>query len=515
MPDPFASDERWLSRDEFSVRREIVPQTTPRGSPPPKAKFLPSIFEDAHPWPLQWGGKEITEGRFFAHKDFNAGVQKRMENAGVRLAETAKQQGVRIRCTVAVTRYKERNLLERVLFLFEAGFEVSKGQWTFEPLGEITAVQDLTQEQRVALVEGTPMSPPGAAALEYKLKGKTVTIDPKRIAKVPTDDVFASLDRKLGDFITGLKRTTKEPKTPRGKQIEKAEKAAIREADKESLARTSATGRDPQLTGDKGTAARGVEGGKPLRTERATARPTPSPSTTTTTTPSGTNKPAATLQDRINAASRTQPTAEQVEALERALSNGETEVASTGGNRIRVTVKQVAKKGAGVAKGGIRAVAGLLPQIAGVIVQHEVDSYVSAGVERGIKWIQANYPNPEDVAPDHPTTRVNALAARKELEAKGSLWRAQAAPGAKYGIQARGDAIKSIEKNLHAVDQYNNYLVERLTKISAKHDQLYPVWDEVDRHQQAVYTLANELENKVELAAMLPGGYNFALELFS
>src|SRR5215210_6299308 len=134
MPEnPFDPREGWLNRDEFSVRREIIPVTTERASHS-QPKNLPPVFEDAHPWPLQWGGQEIKQGRFYAHKKFNAGVQKRVENAGARLAQTAKDQGARIRGTVAVTRYKEHNLLERATFKFEAVFKIGN-DYKIAPLG--------------------------------------------------------------------------------------------------------------------------------------------------------------------------------------------------------------------------------------------------------------------------------------------------------------------------------------------------------------------------------------------
>ena len=266
--DPFTPIAGYLdeTRDQFSVRREIIPDLTKRGSPPPQAKHLPSIFEDAHPWPLQWGGTEIKKGRFFATKDFNAGAQKSLENAGVRLAEFANEHNVRIRATASVTRYKERNLLERATYKFEA----VSSQGKVEPLGEVTVTQSLTQKQRTALVEGTLISRPDEAVLEYRLKGELVRIDTKKLVVISSDDVFASSEERLGDFIVGLEPvTTRRPKSPRAKAAAGAERQAIVEADKKSAQRTavdpinrsdvrrwqSAQNKRPSSTGSGGTQA--------------------------------------------------------------------------------------------------------------------------------------------------------------------------------------------------------------------------------------------------------------------
>jgi hypothetical protein len=269
--DPFLPEERWLNRDEFSVRRRIIPTTTPRLPAPIQPRNLPSICEGAHPWPLQWGGKDIREGHFYAHKIINAGAQKRLENAGLRLAETARAQGAEIRCTATVTRYKQANLLERATYKFEAVFKVGDPQ----PLGEITIAQNLSFEQRRALVEGTLISDAITAdtVLEYRWNGKVVKIDPKKLFRISTSDVFASLT-KLGDFVHGLKRTSRERRTPRGRQIQKAERARIAQADKEASARATPPD-SPHLTKNNGVEGRSVESGRPTATQRGTGRRIP------------------------------------------------------------------------------------------------------------------------------------------------------------------------------------------------------------------------------------------------
>ncbi len=236
------------------------------------------------------------EGRFYAHDRFNNSAQRIAEGAGKRLAETARAQGARIRCTVAVTRYKELNLLERATYKFEAVFKIGD-HYKIAPLGEFTLVQDLSQEQRTALVRGTPLSSGGSGVMEYrldvklggKLESKVVKIDPDKLVKIPHGDVFASLESKLADFIEGLRTVTPAAKTSRGREIQKLEREAIVKADKESKARTTAepppqaasSGKKtsnaqqqrPTKLADAETRARGLE--KPMTESKGTGTEQP------------------------------------------------------------------------------------------------------------------------------------------------------------------------------------------------------------------------------------------------
>jgi hypothetical protein len=149
------------------------------------------------------------------------------------------------------------------------------------------------------------------------------------------------------------------------------------------------------------------------------------------------------------------------------------------------------------------------------LMQKWVERRIGAGVERAIRWLDANFPPPGVFAPENSTLRARSEAATGELVAKGNVWRAQIKPGSQYGFQAHEDAEKSIAKNLDAVDRYSRHLADRVSKLAVKRDELHPITNNVEPYISALDTLANELEHKVELAAAMPGGYYMALELFS
>jgi hypothetical protein len=511
MPEnPFDPQERWLNRNEFSVRREITPVTTPRGSHSQPGN-LPSVFEDAHPWPLQWGGPEIKQGRFYAHKKFNSGVQKRVENAGARLAQIAKNQGARIRGTVAVTRYIEHNLLERATFKFEAVFKIGN-DYKIEPLGEITILQDFTPEQRTAFVKGTAIPSKDVDVLHYQLGTKVVDIDPVKAIKIPPGDVFASLEGKLGDVIHGLKTQTKEGKTATGKQIEKAEKDAIIKADKKAAANTTALpAKSPRATDNKGISDHHVADGRPTQVERAT-----------TAVPTASGLPSSsTVQEKLdNFVSRKPPSAEQVKILEASLNKGMTNVTDVGGNRIKVTVKKgslMAVKASKVANNPVVGVLSLIddriPDLdPNSLIQGAVQKYVTAGIQRGLQWLDNDYPPVENLLKAEAKARENYDKAKAELNDQESNWKRflKLLPPTDKIWQF---ANKKVTLYLDVLDIYWGLIESRNMRLAAT-KELAPLPDHIQTYVSILAKLASELEDKAGIALMIPHGYYFGLELF-
>jgi hypothetical protein len=503
MADPiFQPVERWLNRDEFSIRREIIPNTTARGSPVSQPKFLPSVFEDAHSWPLQWGGPEVEKARFYAHKQFNAGAQKRMENAGRRLAEMARKEGARVRATVAVTKYKERNLLERVTYKFEG---VTKAN-VIEPLGEITIVQDLSQEQRTAIVEGQLVPQRGGSdVLEYSFKGRTVKIDPTKMIKISPDDVFASLDSRLADFIHGLKKgpLAHGPKAPAGGQGGETKPASPTRQEQAASRQLGGarTAEAPRLTGNKATDTRMLGGGRPAPAQRAATRPIPPSPTPRAPDP-------ATI---VSSTPPRQASPAEVRALEKDLASGETEVVNIGNKTARVTVKEIGA----IFKTGVKAAARtLLPSIIGLLEQKIIESKVASGVERGINQLYTQYPQVRQILDEKASVRAAYQKAKSNLDTNGKVWQAQIERATTYGSKTWDEAHNAIIDNVSAIGWYYQTVMDRNHKLNVMINELGRLGNEIDAYSSGLVRIANEMEGKVLLTLRVIGGYPFALELF-
>ena len=150
--DPLRTFEGWVSRDNFAVRREVIPITTERRTRPPRNRLLKALeFQGAHVWPLKWGGAEVPRV-FYAHgPTVNLSLQALVENAMLRLAKLAGPHGVRIFVTADAWRYTEQlDLLERITYRVEA----VTPDLVAHDLGEVTVFQNLTLAQRRALVAG-------------------------------------------------------------------------------------------------------------------------------------------------------------------------------------------------------------------------------------------------------------------------------------------------------------------------------------------------------------------------
>ena len=478
-----------------------------------QSKFLPEVFEDAHPWPLQWGGTEVKEGRFYAVKPFNAGAQKRIENAGRRLAEVARHEGASIRGTVAVTRYQQRNLLERATYKFEAVIKVGD-EYKIAPLGEITLTQDLSPEQRRALVEGKLISDGKARVLEYRLDNRVIRIDTEKAPRIPSGDVFVASESRLADFIHGLKKSTPEPKTAQGKQIQKDERAAIVNADKESKDRTAAKpaakpAAAPQATDNKSTEARTMTQGRPTQAERAAPRPpqaaSPSPA------------PAA-AKFKPASPSPIAPNAEQVKQLEKSLSNGMTRVVDAGGNHVKVILKKGALVGVGAVK-GYNQVSGVLQMLderipvldPSTLMQNAIEKRVSGGIEEAFKWLNTNYPPVQNFLKREEKARESSIKASEMLAAGEPVWRTVLSHPLVYPSNTRV-AIDAVMKQLTALYDYGRLIDVRIRKL-APTKELALLETQLDQYVSALRNLASELEDKAELALMLPFGYYFGIEL--
>ena len=530
MANPFDPDERWLNPNEYSVRRELINQTTERGPRPARDTTLPSIFEDAHPWALQWGGTEVWEGRFYATKDFNAGAQKIMENAGKRLTAAAGREGMKIRATVAVTRRSGNNLnlVERATYKFEVAKKVGT-EWKFESLGEITLLQSFDKDQMTALEKGTLKSSPTATVLEYSVNGKAVTIDTKKVVRIPTEDVFVSIESKLAGFIEGVKRSTPQKQTTQGKEIKKAEKEAIRKADEESAARTHVPDPEPnRLTDNKAKENTGVKGGRPTDAERATTH-TPPPAST----------PPQSTKDRLSTASREAPSSSQLTTLETELSRGRMEVSRTSGNGVKVVFKTVGKAGrtlVGKGIGAIRSynqVASVLQLLddripvldPNVLIEKELSSQVAEGVQRGVKWLNKTYPPLDDLFPadqklgmEYENAEIAYQTAREQLEeGNGRIWEAALKAGKASGGWARDHwdiAHKKVLECIKDMDSFSDKITERSGILAGKVNELDWFESEIEPYRSALYQVSQELEHLADLALRIPGGYSFGLGLF-
>jgi hypothetical protein len=397
------------------------------------------------------------------------------------------------------------NLLERATYKFEAVSSQGKA-WRIEPLGEVTVTQSLTQKQRTALVEGTLVSRPGEAVLEYRLKGEVVRIDTGKLVAISSDDLFASLEKRLGGFVVGLEAETTEPKSPRAKEAAKAEQAAIIEADKKSAKRTAVPPVDEsKVANQRATENRGVAGGRVAAEERAITRPA-----LATTQPAALLPNQAELESRLNSVSRRAPTADEVETLERNLSRGETEVASAGrGEGMRVSMKPSNS----IVGTGAMAAAGFLPAITGALVQGAISSKVTSAIENGTRWIDSHYPPAQTYLKEEEKLRKKALEAKDALETSGSVWERMLARGMPIGKQGYDRAHEYVQMHLQALEAYDRRIYSRNSILAGKRNELDRLLNEVNVYVAALYKLAQELEDKVVLACSLPAGYYFGLEL--
>ena len=134
---------------EYSVRRQVLPRSVFD-----RVKQAAGLehFHWSHGWSLRWGGPEVTEGVFLAHKHVNGSVMARIEGRVARAARELAPRGYEVWATVAVTRYDDANILERATYKVDV----------FDPNGglvrgasfEITIPHELTAAQRRALTAG-------------------------------------------------------------------------------------------------------------------------------------------------------------------------------------------------------------------------------------------------------------------------------------------------------------------------------------------------------------------------
>jgi hypothetical protein len=188
--DPLHTYEGWLNRDTYAVRREVRTKTTRRTAKPKgyrSFKILRKLgFQGAHAWPLQWGGREVREGLFWAHRVVNGSRQKRIENAVLRLAKRARRAGIKIFVTVEVEKYPQLKLFRSATYRIEAVSTVGGVQRTV--LAEATISQNLTQSQINDLVQG-----------------RKITLRSGRVVGISAQSIGAA-ETKLDNLIEGLRR---------------------------------------------------------------------------------------------------------------------------------------------------------------------------------------------------------------------------------------------------------------------------------------------------------------------
>lgn len=141
---------RWLQGNmEFSVRQRVLPKAVwVRAKQPTGVER----FEWSHAWPLRWGGPEVTDGVFLAHRHINQSVISRIEGRVANAARELAPHGYEVWVTVAASRYGEVKVLEHASYSIDV----------FDPAGhrvpgasfEITVPQELTLAQRHGLAAG-------------------------------------------------------------------------------------------------------------------------------------------------------------------------------------------------------------------------------------------------------------------------------------------------------------------------------------------------------------------------
>jgi hypothetical protein len=535
---------------EITVTGGIDPKTkVARTYRETRPATLPNIFEDSHPWPIAWGGgKEVTQGRLFSAKDFNAGAMARAEKAGARLAEAYAEQGARIRATVAVSRYPEGELklMNTAIYSFEVG-RLEKGVWRFESLAEVSITQSLSDTQRLALSKGTPLSKPGETVLRYRLDGEVIEINTRKLAKV-SGDAFGDIEALVGGAGKGWQRSTPDRRSARARDSANKEKGAIRQADKESKERTavpepteaevaemrrtapktaterqremraaaeaqtakqaaaqqqrtpSPTAQERGVAGSGATQAdRGLGDARVGSAERGVAPPPP---------PAATQPSSAEIERRLASASRRAPTAAESEQLEKALSaTGKTEVeAEAAGLALKI------KRGEGIVAKGKMAGVAALPIVGDLVSQHLLEVQTSRSIERGTAWIEANYPQVGGMVDADQALENKADEAVQRLADNESVWGRMLAPGMPTNVAA--DAHARVEANLGVLHAYWNRLNQRDIRLGRARNELDVEKREVDVYISALYRLGQELEDKVLLCLVLPAGHAFGLELF-
>src|SRR5262249_27622232 len=130
------------------------------------------------------------------------------------------------------------NLLKSATYKFEAVAQQG-GNWVYASLGEVTIHQRVTDVQRAALLNGTPLPPPGKNLLLYRHAGKDGVIDTGKLGSFEVDPNFAAYEQKLGSFAKSVARVSPEKKSPRAKEIKKAESEAVKQANTEAAQRTA------------------------------------------------------------------------------------------------------------------------------------------------------------------------------------------------------------------------------------------------------------------------------------
>jgi len=141
--------------------------------------------------------------------------------------------------TVAVTRYKERNLLERATYKFEAVFKAGN-TYKIEPLGEISIHQGLRPDTAHGARQGDsdfePRARPSWSTDWTARSSKSIRREwPRSLPETSSPHWKPS----SGTLSTAWERATPKSKTPRAKAILKAEQADIVQTDKDAAERAA------------------------------------------------------------------------------------------------------------------------------------------------------------------------------------------------------------------------------------------------------------------------------------
>ena len=158
--------EGWLDRDQFTVRRKVLLSKGTRKATPKNYKLWAILkkldFEGAHIWPLNWGGREVDQ-MFWALPAVNNSIQKRAENATKRFAERLKGTGIDLYVTATAKKYGQLQLFERITYKYE----LVAADGRILDLGKVEIRQELSVQQRLALVDGKPVVIDPDSAVEF------------------------------------------------------------------------------------------------------------------------------------------------------------------------------------------------------------------------------------------------------------------------------------------------------------------------------------------------------------